>query len=95
MKKLLYFRKKEVEDIKDESVVPVSRWLCKSKDNNKTYILSIFYDTHSFMYNNILVKEFGFITNVSPYPENPNHFYEFGENGRLISDYDINDLEFL
>ena len=27
MKKLLYFRKKEVEDIKDESVVPVSRWL--------------------------------------------------------------------
>lgn len=43
----------------------------------------------------ILVKEFGFITNVSPDTENPNHFYEFGENGRLISDYDINDLEFL
>lgn len=50
MKKLLYSRKKEVEDIKDERVVPVSRWLCKAKDNNKTYILSIFYDTHSFMY---------------------------------------------
>lgn len=43
----------------------------------------------------VLVKESGFITNVSPCPENPNHFYEFGENGRLISDYDINDLEFL
>ena len=43
----------------------------------------------------VLVKESGFITNVSLCPENPNHFYEFGENGRLISDYDINDLEFL
>ena len=45
MKKLLYFRKKEVEDIKDESVVPVSRWLCKSKDNNKTYYVIYNHDS--------------------------------------------------
>ena len=53
MKKLLYFRKKEVEDIKDESVVPVSQWLCKSKIKLIVYPYFMIH-IHSFMYPQIL-----------------------------------------
>lgn len=41
------------------------------------------------------VLDYGHIIEVSQDPENPNHFYEFGENGRLISDYLGDDLEFI
>lgn len=39
--------------------------------------------------------QYGHVVEVFQDPENKNHFYEFGENGRTISDYDISDLEFI
>ena len=35
------------------------------------------------------------IVEVSQDPEDITHFYQFGEHGRLVSDYDISDLELI
>lgn len=43
----------------------------------------------------VKILEYDFVTEVTQDPENPNHFYEFGENGRLISDYDISEIEII
>ena len=35
------------------------------------------------------------IVDVTQDPENENYFYQFGEHGRLVSDYSISDLEII
>lgn len=35
------------------------------------------------------------IVEVTQDPEDENHFYQFGEHGRLVSDYDISDFEII
>lgn len=41
-----------------------------------------------------LVKENGILIEVCTCPDEPGHYYELGENGRCVSDYDESDLEF-
>lgn len=42
-----------------------------------------------------IVKETNLIVDVIQDADDKNHFYEEGENGRLISDYEFEDLEFV
>ena len=42
-----------------------------------------------------LIKDGNRVVEVSQDPENVSHFYQFGEHGRLVSDYDISDLEII
>lgn len=93
MKKLLCFKKKEVKDIKDANPIPITQWLCKAKDNGKTYLLSIFYDTQSFKYRIVDMNKLEIHGDFSSKDDALNQIYEMSSTITCLRVYDCVNYE--